>query len=63
MFLTSDAFDKGMIYLIRSMASNFLLSYRDRSFNELPFEVAFMADAVSIEEYIENILMKMNEDA
>ena len=59
MFFISDSFDKAIIYLIRSMTKNFLLEYKDRSMNELPFNMMILADADSLENYIDNIVMKM----
>jgi hypothetical protein len=63
MFLTSPLFDKAIIYMIRSMAKHFLLKYRDRSLNEIPLDVAIMADADTLDLYIDKILMSMGTDA
>jgi hypothetical protein len=49
MFLVSGEFDKAIIYMIRSMAKYFLLRYRQRSLNEIPLEVAIMADADTLD--------------
>ena len=63
MFFISDSFDKAIIYMIRCMTKNFLLEYKDRSLNELPFNLMILGDADSLEQYIDNIVMKMDEDA
>jgi hypothetical protein len=49
--------------MIRSMAKHFLLKYRMRSLNEIPLEVAIMADAETLDDYIDSILMSMGTDA
>mmetsp|Transcript_29095 Transcript_29095/g.28120 ORF Transcript_29095/g.28120 Transcript_29095/m.28120 type:complete len:154 (+) Transcript_29095:1148-1609(+) len=63
MFITNSDFDKAMIYFIRSIAKNFLKIYQERSFNGLPLGVAILADADTLDDYIDNILMKMQTDA
>ena len=63
MFFISYSFDKAIIYMIRSMTKNFLLEYKDRSMNKLPFNMMILTDADSLETYIDNIVMKMQEEA
>jgi hypothetical protein len=65
--LLHDAFDKGMIYFLRNLTKNFLKENRERSMNGLPLEFAAEAeedpDARTLDDYINNILMKMGRDA
>ena len=59
----SNEFDLSMIYFIRNTTKNFLNWHGERSFNGIPINVAILADSDSLDEYIDKILMKMNEDA
>lgn len=63
MFFLSNNFDLAIIYMIRSIAKNFMLANRGRSINECPIEVMVTTDAASLDEYVENVVMKMGEDA
>ena len=67
MFVLDREFDLAMVYFIRNSTKTFLLKYRDHSLNELPIELASIVEenpkAKSLDDYIENILMKDNEDA
>lgn len=58
-------FDKSMIYLLRKITKNFMLAHKDRSINELPISIAPIVDSFecTLEEYIEDIVMKMGTDA
>lgn len=49
--------------MIRSIAKNFLKAHAERSFNEIPIQFAILADADSLDEYIEKVVMMMDEDA
>jgi hypothetical protein len=49
--------------MIRSMAKHFLLQHGQRSLNEIPLDVAILADAESLQLYIDKILMSMGTDA
>ena len=67
MFVLDREFDLAMVYFIRNSTRRFLLKYRDHSLNELPIESASIVEdnpkAKSLDDYIENILMKDYEDA
>lgn len=67
MFLTSEHFDIGMVYMIRNLTKNFIEDNRGKSMNDLPIELAAVVEenpnAKTLEDYIKNILTKMNEDA
>ena len=67
MFLLDSDFDLAMVYFIRNSTKNFLLKHRDHSLNGLPIEFASEAEenlkAKNLQDYIDNILMKDNEDA
>ena len=66
-FLIFDQFDIGMVYFIRNSTKNFINKYRDLSINGLPIELCSVVEenprAKNLDDYINNILMKMNEDA
>lgn len=66
MFLINDDFDKSMIFFIRSLTKNFILENRERSINQLPIEAAVVVEQeqnVTLDNYIENVVMKMFTDA
>ena len=67
MFLTSDEFDKSMVYFIRNTTKNFIEQNEEASMNGLPIKlcpiVEEMENAKDLKDYIKNILMKENEDA
>ena len=67
MFVLDREFDLAMVYFIRNSTRRFLLKYRDHSLNELPIELASIVEenpkAKSLDDYIQNILMKDYEDA
>ena len=67
MFLTSDEFDIAMVKLVRNTTRKFLELNKESSMNGLPIEFCAIVEenpkARTLEEYIENILMKDNEDA
>jgi hypothetical protein len=64
MFLTNDEFDKGLIYFLRNSTKNFILRDPNLSINGLPMNVASVAEeGLDLNTYIDEILMKMNEDA
>lgn len=52
-----------MVFLVRVVTKNFMLAHRTRSFNEIPIETSIIADAENVEQYIQNFVMKMDEDA
>lgn len=49
--------------MIRTITKNFLYKYQERSINELPISVSVMTDAESLDDYIQNIVMRMETDA
>lgn len=67
LFLTNDRFDKAMIFFVRKLVKNFIIINRERSINELPIEYAPIVegdeDEMTLEGYVENVVMKMNTDA
>lgn len=67
LFLFHDKFDKAMIYFIRNLTRNFLKDNQNKSMNDLPLENAAVVeedpDGRTIDDYINNILMKMERDA
>lgn len=56
-----------MIFLLRKITKNFLLTNKEYSLNGLPLESAPVVEDVNgaetLDGYIKNILLKMNEDA
>lgn len=58
-----------MIYFIRKVTKNFIIENKDESLNGLPIRSAPSCEqsedtgSHTLEGYIKNILMKMNEDA
>lgn len=67
MFLTSGDFDIAMVYFIRNLTKNFIEANKEKSMNGLPINYCPVVEdnpnAKNLEDYITNILMKMNEDA
>ena len=67
MFVLDREFDLAMVYFIRNSTRRFLLKYRDHSLYELPIELHSIVEenpkAKSLDDYIENILVKDYEDA
>ena len=56
-----------MVYFIRNSTKNFINKHRGISINGLPMELCSVVEenpkAKNLDDYIKNILMKMNEDA
>lgn len=63
MFFLSDKFDMAMIYLLRSIVKNFMTIYNERSINGIAIKDMIITDSNSLNDYAENIIMKMNTDA
>lgn len=67
MFVMSDNFDTAMIFFIRNLTTNFIISNRTRSINGFPIEMASGVEedpqGKTLDEYIKNILMKMGREA
>lgn len=63
MFLFDSNFDLGMIFFIRNSTKNFMLAHKEYSINGLPMNLAAEAVANNLQEYIDEIVMKLNEDA
>lgn len=63
----SEPFDKGLIFMIRNLTKNFIEENKNKSINGLPLELAAIVEedpqAKTLEDYIDNILMKPNRDA
>lgn len=56
-----------MIYFIRNSTKNFILANRESSINGLPLELAAEAEdneeAANLDDYVDKILMKNDQDA
>lgn len=52
-----------MILLARNMTKNFIKKYEDRSINGLPIIYTASVENMSLNEYLDQIVMKMNTDA
>lgn len=53
-----------MIFFLRKLTKNFIMTHKDRSINELPLSYAPLVDGeATIEGYVNNIVMKMYTDA
>ena len=67
MIFLNDNLDLSLIYLLRKMGKNFMQKHKEISINGLPLSmtpiVEEIENAKTYEGYIDNILMKMNEDA
>ena len=67
MFIFDQEFDIGMIRFIRNSVKNFIKANKDGSINQLPIKDAPIvednANAQNLDDYINNIIMKDNEDA
>ena len=65
MFLFNKDFDQGIIFILRCVTKNFILQNRDLDINGLPIVESTKVEAQleSLDQYIEEVLMKMGEDA
>ena len=63
MVVHSEYFDQALIKLARWLVANFLLYNSDFSINEIPITDAIMAEEMNVEEYMNNIVLCMGEDA
>ena len=63
MFYYDSNFDFGLIWFIKNSTKNFMKSNKECLINGVPIKLAAEMDANNIEDYINNILMKENEDA
>ena len=67
MFIFDQEFDIGMIRFIRNSIKNFLKGNKDGSINQLPIKNAPIvednANARNLDDYIDNIIMKDNQEA
>jgi hypothetical protein len=56
-----------MIFFVRKLVKNFIMEHRDRSINGLPIEYAPVVegdvDEMTLEGYIDNVVMRMDTDA
>ena len=54
-----------MIYLIRRITKNFIIQHQNMAINDLPIKDCPVAetDYPDLDSYIENVLLKMGEDA
>jgi len=64
LFAFESKFDLSMIFFLRMMVRNFIVRHPHIEIFELPIDQApLVEDGITLEEYIDTIVMKMNRDA
>lgn len=63
MFFQETKFDKAVIYMVRKMVKNFLNLNSEKTMNGFPLNMIGAAEGMTMEEYIDRFILKMQEDA